>query len=256
MFRTKDITSPRSLTDYSVSKLVLSTYEFSLYEGDECFIKWFKIDKNHLFDYEIECYSNLNHPNIVSNYIAIKDAQAIGIENNEVGSIIIFFYKQDLFSLIFRESSVSEELGKKYFKHLLSALKHIHSEGIIHKNLKIENIFIEDDRLLISSFSNNGVSIAPESITFSLFNEQTDIFSLGIILFELVNGTIPFQSATPDDWWYKKIINKDHKLFWMAHDPKLFRSNEFKDLIQKIFEIDPNTRISLKDIEAHPWLSQ
>jgi len=87
--------------------------------------------------------------------------------------------------------------------------------------------------------------------------EEVDLFAAGIILFILYAGTPPFNAAKINDPYYKLIINNQLEKFWKAHEkfkPKGYFSDEFKDLLSKMFQYDPKNRLSIKEIRNHPWI--
>ena len=86
--------------------------------------------------------------------------------------------------------------------------------------------------------------------------EKSDIFSMGVVLFILVTGSPPFIKGKLTDPYYKLLSRKKTKIFWKAHSrrkPKDYFTEDFKDLIEKMLEYDPNKRIAMKEIQEHPW---
>jgi len=82
---------------------------------------------------------------------------------------------------------------------------------------------------------------------------KADVWACGVILFIMFAGFPPFQSPKTTDWWFHKLKNNRHDLFWRAHCRTVYFSDGFKDLINKILCPDPNMRISLEDIQKHDW---
>jgi serine/threonine protein kinase len=82
---------------------------------------------------------------------------------------------------------------------------------------------------------------------------KADIWACGVILFIMFAGFPPFQSPKVSDWWFHKLKNNRHDLFWRAHSRTVYFSDGFKDLINKILCPDPSVRISLDDIRKHDW---
>ena len=86
---------------------------------------------------------------------------------------------------------------------------------------------------------------------------MVDLFALGIILFILYSGHPPFNSAHPQDPHYKLLATNRADLFWNKHQvgkPAGFFSDEFKDLITNMLQLNVNARPSLADIVGHPWM--
>ena len=86
-----------------------------------------------------------------------------------------------------------------------------------------------------------------------------DLFTLGIILFNLYAGAAPFACAIEGDPHYKLLMNKT-TLFWKTHSRNkgegfLF-SESFKDLVTRMLHFEPEQRLSLDGILDHPWMAE
>ena len=77
---------------------------------------------------------------------------------------------------------------------------------------------------------------------------KTDIWSSGVVLFAMVCGFLPFEDPKTSNL-YKKILNAEYQI------PK-FVSAECQDIITKILNTNPDTRFTLEEIRAHPWMRQ
>lgn len=92
--------------------------------------------------------------------------------------------------------------------------------------------------------------------------KKADIFSLGVILFEMVVGISPFLNANVQDSYYRYFYFKKRcSQFWKIH-PKAkdlesqgLLSDEFKDLIEQVLNPSPKLRLTLEEILAHPWMN-
>jgi serine/threonine protein kinase len=199
------------------------------------------------------------HPNI------IKIASVEKNKNNT--SYIVYPYKEGMTLRRFIE--IKERMGKqldhggldKIVKPLLDALEHLHSLGILHLNIKLENIFIQENGSLLLSgfeastfFTDEDSRIfcsaytlpyaAPEQIDindFSKIGEQSDIYALGVLLYRLVTGTYP-----PDAKERMLCKTKD-----IPYDPYMFLQ-ERKELLEKydsslLFAIDKSLMLSRKE---------
>lgn len=82
---------------------------------------------------------------------------------------------------------------------------------------------------------------------------QTDIFSLGVILFTMVQGTFPFQLPDKDDAYYRLIVEGRIDDYWETMDGHSL-SDEFKDLVLRMLSYDPSCRPTIEEIQAHPWM--
>ena len=86
-----------------------------------------------------------------------------------------------------------------------------------------------------------------------------DVFTLGIVLFALISGHIPFREATKNDSSFNLIIEKKNATFWMIHQknkPIGFYSENLKSLIDGMLTFNPNHRLTISNIINHPWLKE
>ena len=82
---------------------------------------------------------------------------------------------------------------------------------------------------------------------------QIDTFSTGVILFIIVQGIFPFQEAKKDEFYYNLLMKGDYDTYWKRTQGENL-SDEFKDLIVKMFSYDGSKRPTLKEIAEHPWM--
>jgi len=91
--------------------------------------------------------------------------------------------------------------------------------------------------------------------------EKVDIFALGVILFVMYSKHPPFNAAFPKDQFYVALASNNFEGFWGKHTQfkdggSAFYSPEFRDLFQCITELDPDKRITMAEIKAHPWYTK
>lgn len=89
--------------------------------------------------------------------------------------------------------------------------------------------------------------------------QYVDVFSCGVILFIMVTGTHPFNTAEAKDPYYKCIAKNRSQIFWRAHGkskPEGYFTEEFKDLINSCFSIDPNDRPTINELQSLPWMQE
>ena len=151
----------------------------------------------------------------------------------------------------------------------MSALTFIHSKGIAHRDLKLENLLFDENMNLkiadfgLSNIMTDGKSLktfcgspdyaAPEILKNAAYDgTKIDAWSTGVILYTMLCGRLPFES-TNQSKMFRKIVNGDFK-FDEERDCGL--SDEVKDLIYKLLDPNPITRFSVKQAQEHPWLSR
>jgi len=138
----------------------------------------------------------------------------------------------------------------------------MHKQGLIHRDIKPENILIKEGNIIkicdfgwcVQSDANNMRNtfcgtleyMAPEMISNKAHNHTLDIWSLGILLYELVHGKAPFTGSHP-----REISEKIMK-GTIRFKPGL--TDEFKDLVTKILKFDTSERIPLIKVFDHPWV--
>lgn len=208
----------------------------------------------HQIREEIKIQSHLNHRNILRLYDYFRDERKIYLvlEYAPKGSVLEFQK---------RFSNFSESITSKIIKQTADGLKYIHSKHIVHRDLKPENLLVDENNdIKISDFgcavfTSNIVPgtlygtldyFSPEMIESKMYDERIDIWSLGVIMFELLVGKTPFDDPSVNNI-YRKIKAVDYSI------PSKV-STSANDLITNILIYDPEKRYSLTDILSHPWI--
>jgi serine/threonine protein kinase len=187
---------------------------------------------------------------------------------------IEFCPKGNLFDILSRKGGLPSPVARTLFLQLLSGLSACHQAGVAHRDLKLENILIDEDyRLKIADFGMAefkqreswdmggvvGTSgyMAPEIILGQRYRgDKVDIFAAGIILFALYTGTAPFRTAEESDTHYRLMRKRDRR-FWDVHlDYGRVRRFEmdFRDLIESLCAFDAMDRPSVEEVKQHPWI--
>ena len=153
---------------------------------------------------EISILSRCNHENIMKLFSVFEDSGYIYL-------ITEMANESSLFSLLTRSNKFDEKMVAKFMNDIIQAIIYLHSQKpvIIHRDIKPENILVHNSRCKIADFgwSNNNDDfrntycgtpdyLAPEMINGTGHNEKLDIWTLGILMFELLHGRPPF---TPKD---------------------------------------------------------
>ena len=155
---------------------------------------------------------------------------------------------------------MGEDAGRFFLHQLLDAVDHIHTAGVAHRDLKLENILIDDNLnlkvadfgfakskniSLMHSYRGTKTYMAPEIKLGKPYDgRQVDMFSIGVILFIIVQGIFPFNEARTQDYHYKFLLNnQSEQYFHKTNGSRL--SDDFKDLILRFFSFDPETRVTL-----------
>ena len=169
----------------------------------------------------------------------------------------------NLLNAINKMSKLSEIMAKNIFRQLIETIKYLHSIGIVHRDIKPDNILLELDNTiklcdfgvskevkegqLLTDSCGTPAFVAPEVLKDSPYNPyMTDVWSSGVVLYAMITGFFPFRGVNETEL---------HRNIKSGVFPKLKdASNELKDLLNKIFEVNPNKRITIDRILNHPWL--
>eukprot|EP01084_Bolivina_argentea_P126404 223825_1 len=215
------------------------------------------------------------HPNIYKLYGYHLNAlyPTISPQKNETQYLNTMFFvyeyiNAELFDLMHYISSLNENTTRTFFKQILNGLEALHNKGIIYGTLQPKHILINNNlqiklagynHALIQDINSQKTCYkAPELYLNKQPSNQSDIFSLGVILFILLCGYPPFEQAYKTDKWFKPLI-KGKKFniekFWKAHQKSpVAQMSDAKDLLTKMFCVDHDERINISDIKCHSWL--
>uniref|UniRef100_A0A673J7W9 Ribosomal protein S6 kinase n=1 Tax=Sinocyclocheilus rhinocerous TaxID=307959 RepID=A0A673J7W9_9TELE len=202
----------------------------------------------------------VNHPFIVKLHYAFQTEGKLYL-------ILDFLRGGDLFTRLSKEVMFTEEDVKFYLAELALALDHLHGLGIIYRDLKPENILLDEDgHIKLTDFGLSKESIdhenkaysfcgtveymAPEVVNRRGHTYSADWWSYGVLMFEMLTGTLPFQG-------------KDRKeTMTMILKAKLgmppFLSSEAQSLLRSLFKRNPSNRLGagpdgVEEIKRHPF---
>lgn len=219
------------------------------FSSDEQFI--------HRFRREAQAATSLNHPNIVNIY-------DVGEEDDTYYIVMEYVEGQTLKELIQMKGALDVEEAVGYMEQMLSALSHSHANQLVHRDIKPHNILVRHDGLLkVTDFGiaraisaatithTNSVMgsvqyLSPEQARGGQVTFKSDIYSLGIVFYEMVTGRIPFSGDTAVSIAIKHL----------QHDtPSIKDLNEqlpqsIDNMIKRATEKDPLKRYdSIQDME-------
>jgi serine/threonine protein kinase len=151
----------------------------------------------------------------------------------------------DLFEFVEKFGLFSEKTLRPLAKNLLTILKDIHKEGIIHKDIKPENIVYDGTVASIIDFEGKQTDDyrSPEQVVnYKTVSFKTDMWSLGATFYYLLTRNVPFKSE-------RRILNSDYKRNseW---------SSQFVNFLDCLLEKDENRRYDAKKALKHIWLAK
>jgi serine/threonine protein kinase len=221
-----------------------------------------KIQKN--INTEVFVMSQLKHPNIVQYNDHILDTKC-----NNIYVIMEYCEKGD-FHKFQRGRSIQEVHVQKFMKQLASGLKYLKQRGIMHRDLKPQNILVTKEgnlkltdfgfakiinkNAMIKTYCGTPLYMAPEIIECKGQTEYTDVsdlWSVGCIFYEMLVGTQPYQASSMFE--LKKKIEKNNEIYFPKH---LIISDECKLLVNQLLEYNPAKRISWEDFFEHAWFDK
>lgn len=210
---------------------------------------------------EIAVMKRVSHPNIVELHevMATRSKIYLALELVRGG---------ELFARIVRAGRVKEDVARRYFRQLIHAVDFCHARGVYHRDLKLENLLLDDAGNLkvvdfgLSALADHARSdgllhtlcgtpgyVAPEVFRNKGYDgAKADIWSCGVILYVLLAGSLPF----PDDnvaAMFRKMSRGDYRC-----PPWL--STEARRLIPKLLDPDPDTRITIAQLVETPWFNK
>jgi serine/threonine protein kinase len=212
------------------------------------------------FEREARAASRLNHPNSIS---VLDFGQA------EEGALFIameFIPGQDLHTVLSREGPLPEPRLVRIISQVLSALSDAHGAGIIHRDLKPENIMVEQRRdepdfvkvldFGIAKFQDGGDEgpalteeglvcgtpeyMSPEQARGSTLDHRSDLYAVGILLYQLLTGQLPFEADSAVGFATKHLT--EEPIPPSRRRPELRISAAMEGLIMRALAKDPNDR--------------
>lgn len=203
---------------------------------------------------EVSIMKRLRHPNVIRLFEAYETSAFIALVTEHA--------KCDLLTHLCTKGVASENHARKYARQLLSALEHMHDHGIVHRDLKAENLMLSTDNdLKIIDFGlSNDITgkkfldtgcgslaySAPELVGCKPYGKEVDIWSFGVCLFVIMTGTLPFAGDRATEI-HAAMLDGGFK------PPSSF-SSSLQDLFVQVMQIKPSKRISLENLMQHEWI--
>ena len=217
------------------------------------------IQEKPYFRREIEIMYRVHHPNVVKLFGHFED-------NNYCYFIMEYIGGGNIYALVPKSRSISTQQIASIMKDVISAvyfLHHMHPK-IVHRDIKPENVLL--DKGMVAKLTDFGwsnymqgdikrttvcgtpVYLAPEIINNQGHDEHVDIWCIGVLLFELMAGYSPWQG---DDVQTVRYNISRLKIRWPRD-----MDRDAMDLISKILKYNPEERLSLRQMLAHPFFTK
>ncbi|XP_055840590.1 serine/threonine-protein kinase SIK2 isoform X2 [Episyrphus balteatus] len=205
---------------------------------------------------EVEIMKRLDHPHIIKLYQVMETKNMIYIVSE-------YASQGEIFDYIAKCGRMSEHAARMKFWQILSAVEYCHNRGIVHRDLKAENLLLDSNMNikiadfgfsnmykigeLLSTWCGSPPYAAPEVFEGKKYTgPEIDIWSLGVVLYVLVCGALPFDGSTLQSL-------RDRVLSGRFRIP-FFMSSECEHLIRKMLVLEPTRRYTIEQIKQHRWL--
>ncbi|CAH8578813.1 unnamed protein product [Schistosoma bovis] len=205
---------------------------------------------------EIEALKQLNHKYIYKLYQVVETQTHYYL-------VLEYLPGGELFDYILQKEHLSEVEARVIFRQIVSAIGYIHSRGFAHRDLKPENILLDNDQnvriidfglcakghnlSMLNTFCGSFAYVAPEVLANKEYSgSAADIWSLGVILYALLCGRLPFDPTKPEE--LPQIIGKG--LFAVPDG----LSKTSKQLLNQMICVDPKKRIKMDELRRHAWV--
>ena len=272
---------PHAFEDISITKPLsrgkFPVYlAFSLRRKTNYAIKFFPFSNNnssHHYQNESR-FLFLAHPNIIK---FIHNEERSSINQRQLSCILMEYAPYgDFYHFITSFGQMIDEmLIRTYFVQLIEGLEYLHSQGVWHLDLKLDNLLVGDNyQLKIAdfdlSFKKGDSKIRSKGTKFFRAPEikdgqgkdgaTADIYSAGVVLFVLLSqGVLPFE----EDGFYQdkdlmKLLHTDTQEFFRIHcelqrRDALYFNTSFQELITSMMKVEPEQRATIKDIKSSLW---
>ncbi|CAE6007858.1 unnamed protein product [Arabidopsis arenosa] len=214
---------------------------------------------------EIAVMRLLRHPNVVE----LREVMAT---KKKIFFVMEYVNGGELFEMIDRDGKLPEDLARKYFQQLISAVDFCHSRGVFHRDIKPENLLLDGEGdLKVTDFGLSALMmpeglggrrgssddllhtrcgtpayVAPEVLRNKGYDgAMADIWSCGIVLYALLAGFLPFID--------ENVMTLYTKIFKAECEFPPWFSLESKELLSRLLVPDPEQRISMSEIKMIPW---
>jgi serine/threonine protein kinase len=206
------------------------------------------------------------HINQFYGFYEIADSFCYVLEYEKYGDLCNFLK-------LLKRSQLSETMLGYISLQLLNALDHCHRLGIAHLDIKKQNILVDgkltfklcdfsvsteyiDNNVKLNSIGSS-VFISPENLQHEIIKSKdlnkVDLYSFGVLIYNLAFGIYPYSLNADDSHNYSKILHKIQEEDLMIPN-NISHSDKFRNFLEQILHRDIKDRISIKDALRHPWI--
>ncbi|KAM8915168.1 NUAK family SNF1-like kinase 2 [Spinachia spinachia] len=205
---------------------------------------------------EIEIMSSLCHPHIITIFEVFENKDKIVI-------VMEYASRGDLYDYVCDKRSISEREARHFFRQIVSAVHYCHQNGIVHRDLKLENILLDGNGNVkiadfglsnlfrgdeyLQTFCGSPLYASPEIVNGRPYRgPEVDTWSLGVLLYTMVHGSMPFDGNN-----HKALVQQ----ISTGNYRKPVNPSDACGLIRWMLMVNPERRATVEEIAGHWWLN-
>ncbi|XP_017468247.1 PREDICTED: serine/threonine-protein kinase MARK2 isoform X1 [Rhagoletis zephyria] len=206
---------------------------------------------------EVRIMKMLDHPNIVKLFQVIETEKTLYL-------VMEYASGGEVFDYLVLHGRMKEKEARVKFRQIVSAVQYCHQKRIIHRDLKAENLLLDSELNIkiadfgfsneftpgskLDTFCGSPPYAAPELFQGKKYDgPEVDVWSLGVILYTLVSGSLPFDGSTLRELRERVLRGKYRIPFYMSTD--------CENLLRKFLVLNPAKRASLETIMGDKWMN-
>lgn len=206
---------------------------------------------------EIRIMKQLHHPHIVRLYQVMETDKMLYMVTEYASA-------GEIFDHLVSHGRMTESEARKKFKQLAAAVHFLHTSKIVHRDLKAENLLLDSslnikiadfgfsnvfqENVHLKTFCGSPPYAAPELFEGrSYLGPAVDIWSLGVVLYVLICGALPFDGISLNNLKLRVLSGKFTVPFYMSRECEL--------LIRSMLQVDPEQRIAISAVIKHKWVT-
>ncbi|XP_050085644.1 uncharacterized protein LOC126571304 isoform X3 [Anopheles aquasalis] len=206
---------------------------------------------------EVQIMSSVQHPNIIHIYEVFENREKMVL-------VMEFAAGGELYDYLSERKVLAEEEARRIFRQVSTAIYYCHKHKICHRDLKLENILLDengnakiadfglsnvfDEQRLLATFCGSPLYASPEIVKGTPYQgPEVDCWSLGVLLYTLVYGAMPFDGAN-----FKRLVKQISAGDYF--EPK--KPSRASPLIREMLTVCPRQRASIEQICNHWWVNE